>query len=410
MMMLGVALHAAVAYMQTPLGELWGYQDAQSLGGLDVFVAFVHTFRMPVFFALAGFFAALLYRRRGVRRMLRNRAQRVLGPLVIGWFVLFPLTVGGFAFAQSGGTADAVPAAVRYVTSLEVLAQLQLLHLWFLSDLLIYYAVALVICGLVGLLLPVTRRRLSAGISWLLQRWYAPIVLAVPTVLTLAPMQSGLLETPGTFNRPIATLAAHGVFFGFGWLLYHQRALLPTLAVRGWGWTLGGCVLFPVHALAVVRLGEQPSGVAHVVAIASLAVMAWLFVFGLTGLCLRYFAQPSPLRRYLADASYWFYLVHLPLVAWGSGLLGTQSWGAGIKYLTLLSGVVAVCWVTYDFAVRSTPIGVFLNGRRYPRGLPLPPYVPSHNPDTPAVPSPEFAHRPEVRPATPAADGRSTNV
>jgi peptidoglycan/LPS O-acetylase OafA/YrhL len=371
MMMLGVVLHAAVAYMQTPMGELWPYKDAQTWYVFDVLVAFLHTFRMPVFFVMAGFFASLLYVQRGVRSMVRNRAQRVLAPLLVGWIVIFPLTVGGFAFARLGGTADAALAAVRFVTGAAVLEHLQLLHLWFLLDLLIYYAAALLIARAIGFLGRGTRRRLASGFAWLLQPWYAPVVLALLTVLTLAPMESGMLETPGTFQRPLATLAADAIFFAFGWLLYVRRELLPSFVAQAWGRTLAGCVLFPVHGLAVVRLADRPGGVAHTVAIVSLAAMIWLFVFGLTGLFVRYLARPSPLRRYLADASYWFYLVHLPLVAWGSGLLGGLPWPAPVKYLVLLSFVVAVCWGTYDLAVRPTFVGVFLNGRRYPRGWPL---------------------------------------
>ena len=33
---------------------------------------FVHLFRMPMFFVIAGFFAALLVRKRGIAGMLRN--------------------------------------------------------------------------------------------------------------------------------------------------------------------------------------------------------------------------------------------------------------------------------------------------------------------------------------------------
>ena len=128
MMMLGLVLHSAVAYMQTPLNELWGYKDAQTHFGFDLLVGFVHTFRMPVFWVLAGFFACLLYEQRGVHHMLQNRARRVLYPLVVAWLVLFPLTIAGFAFAQLDGTAEAAREAVAYVTSGEVLQQLQLLQ------------------------------------------------------------------------------------------------------------------------------------------------------------------------------------------------------------------------------------------------------------------------------------------
>lgn len=369
MMLLGVVLHSAVSYMRTPLGDLWGFKDVRTSGVFDVLVAFLHTFRMPVFFVMAGFFAALLYQQRGVGRMVRNRAQRVLLPLVVGWMVVFPLTIGGFAFAQLGADRTGLAGAVRYVTSGDMFEHVQLLHLWFLFDLLVYYAVALLVCQLIDTLHLRVRQALVANFGALLQRWYAPFVLAVPTVLTLAPMRSGVLETPGTFHRPVTTLAAHGVFFAFGWLLYSRRAQLGEFRAAAWQWTGMACALFPLYGVAIVHVAQGASTGWHSLAILSLAAIAWLFVFGLTGLFVRYFAQPRPLWRYLADASYWFYLVHLPMVAWGSGVLAGLQWPAAVKYLALLSTILALCWVTYDLVVRNTLIGEILNGRRHPRVL-----------------------------------------
>lgn len=371
MMMLGLVLHSAVAYMRTPLGDLWGYQDAHTNVAFDGLVAFLHTFRVPAFFVLAGFFAALLYAQRGAGAMILNRVQRVLVPLIVGWVILFPLTIAGFAFAQLGGTGHSALAALRYAASAAALQHLQLLHLWFLFDLLLYYAVALVLVRLTGARTAPGGRR-AGGLDWLVHRWYGLLALAVVTAVTLLPMASGTLETPGTFRRPPATLAADGVFFAIGWWLYARRELLPQLGARAWGRTLAACALFPVYAWALLRMTSQPVPGTRVVAVASLALMTWLFVFGLIGLFVRYLAKPSPVGRYVADASYWFYLIHLPLIAWGTGLLAGVSWPAGVKYLTVLGGVVAICWVTYDFAVRATVVGAVLNGRRYRRGLPRP--------------------------------------
>jgi glucan biosynthesis protein C len=369
MMMLGLVLHTAVAYMRTPIGDLWGYKDAHTHVAFDALAALLHTFRVPVFFVLAGFFGALLYARRGATSMIWNRVQRVLVPLVVGWIILFPVTIAGFAFAQLGGTPPSALVALRYATSAAALQHLQLLHLWFLFDLLLYYAVALLLVRLMGARTTPGGRR-AGGLDWLVQRWYGPLALAVVTAVTLLPMASGTLETPGTFQRPPGTLVADGVFFALGWWLYARRELLPQLGARAWGRTLAACALFPVYAWALLRMSSHSAPGTHLVAITSLALTTWLFVFGLTGLFVRYLAKPSPVGRYVADASYWFYLIHLPLVAWGTGLLAGVSWPAGVKYLAVLGGVVAVCWVTYDFAVRSTVVGAILNGRRNPRGLP----------------------------------------
>ena len=40
----------------------------------------------------------------------------------------------------------------------------------------------------------------------------------------------------------------------------------------------------------------------------------WFWTFGIVGAGLRFCSAESPVRRYLADSSYWLYLAHLPLV------------------------------------------------------------------------------------------------
>ena len=86
-MLLGVALHAALSFIGIP----WAVQDSQTsplLGGL---VAAVHGFRMPLFFLLSGFFTAMLWRKRGLGGLLRQRGSRILIPLIVGCFTIVPL-------------------------------------------------------------------------------------------------------------------------------------------------------------------------------------------------------------------------------------------------------------------------------------------------------------------------------
>ena len=40
----------------------------------------------------------------------------------------------------------------------------------------------------------------------------------------------------------------------------------------------------------------------------------WYWVFGIIGAAQRFCANASSRRRYLADASYWVYVIHLPVV------------------------------------------------------------------------------------------------
>lgn len=89
-MLLGVALHAALAY----LGAGWVVSDERTSAGLGLLVAAIHGFRMPLFFLLSGFFSAMLWRRRGLAHLLSQRARRILLPLVLGCLTIVPAMWG----------------------------------------------------------------------------------------------------------------------------------------------------------------------------------------------------------------------------------------------------------------------------------------------------------------------------
>jgi peptidoglycan/LPS O-acetylase OafA/YrhL len=71
-MLLGIALHAAVSFMDLP----WGVQDRFREPALGLFVSAIHGLRMPLFLLLSGFFTAMLWQKRGMESLLRHRAKR----------------------------------------------------------------------------------------------------------------------------------------------------------------------------------------------------------------------------------------------------------------------------------------------------------------------------------------------
>jgi ABC-type multidrug transport system ATPase subunit len=106
-------------------------------------------------------------------------------------------------------------------------------------------------------------------------------------------------------------------------------------------------------------------------------------VFGLTGAALRFLSNYSATRRYIADASYWIYIAHLPVVAALQVWVGHWNLHWAVKYPFILLLSFAALFASYHLLVRSTPIGLLLNGRRHawrkPWGDPVPP-----SPVTPA--------------------------
>jgi glucans biosynthesis protein C len=72
----------------------------------------------------------------------------------------------------------------------------------------------------------------------------------------------------------------------------------------------------------------------------------------------------SAARRYVADASYWLYLIHLPIVMALQVLVSPLDWPWPTKFATILLVAIPVMFVSYQLLVRYSVIGAALNGRR----------------------------------------------
>ncbi|MFM7109538.1 MAG: acyltransferase family protein [Planctomycetota bacterium] len=88
-MLLGIGLHAALAYS----GKPWLVVDSRQADFFYWFFSAAHGFRMPLFFLVSGYFTALLVSRRGLWAMLRNRASRILVPCLLGLATIVQLNV-----------------------------------------------------------------------------------------------------------------------------------------------------------------------------------------------------------------------------------------------------------------------------------------------------------------------------
>jgi glucan biosynthesis protein C len=97
-----------------------------------------------------------------------------------------------------------------------------------------------------------------------------------------------------------------------------------------------------------------------------LGLGAWLWVYGLMGVCVRYWTAEKPWVRYLADAAYWMYLMHLPLLVALEIPLAQLRWPIIAKLVVVCGITVVVLLVSYHLLVRSTFLGRWLNGHRYP--------------------------------------------
>jgi glucans biosynthesis protein C len=96
---------------------------------------------------------------------------------------------------------------------------------------------------------------------------------------------------------------------------------------------------------------------------------AWpgLTRFTVIGLALRFLSGFSATRRCLADASYWLYLIHLPILMGLQVAVSALDWPWPVKFAAILGIAFPLMFASYRLLVRDSFIGAVLNGRRMPR-------------------------------------------
>ena len=376
MMMLGLVLHTSMSYVPVyPPGIGWPFRDAQTHPLFNWLEAFIHVFRMPVFFATSGFFAAYLLGSRGPAAFLRHRWSRIGVPLLAGLVVMIPVLYGAMVYAQQFSAVPPRPQDDFSRASLEGASANILAHLWFLYHLLIFCVVATLVEPLVRRISERYRVSFLDTFDRFLDRGLL-LVLAALSGVILYQMKSWSLDYYGGLFPPLRILLSYALFFLFGWMLFLRNGALERLKGPAWLHLVLGVVFFLAHrhfvstGCGTAQFCDETAVREHLGAIGFLSPSIWLLVYGFLGLFLRYLDKPSPRWRYLLDASYWTYIVHLPVVIVLPALLAPIAVPALVKATLVVSVASVLILIAYDWGVRPTFIGKQLNGRRYPRGLP----------------------------------------
>ncbi len=178
----GVVLHAAMSYL--PGFDVWPLLDRSPSTTLAVTFYTIHMFRMTTFFVIAGFFARLMLERRGVRAFVRNRAIRIVVPLVVGWMVFFPFIVVAMWWGAGGQLPPGGDAAAVTARPPAPALAFPLGHLWFLYVLTLIYAAALPMHSVIARLdaSGAIRRAADAAMRVTLAGPWAALVLGVPLI------------------------------------------------------------------------------------------------------------------------------------------------------------------------------------------------------------------------------------
>jgi fucose 4-O-acetylase-like acetyltransferase len=284
----------------------------------------IHMFRMSAFFLIAGFFGRMVLERRGVKAFIKDRAKRIAIPLFLfGPVVLLLISVGvmlgalvhGIDYLQSlAQPAEPPPpqSAVGGGGGGGVGNAAILAHLWFLYYLLVFYALALALTGLVRAVDP--RGSIAAVcdriVTFLMSGVWGPVLIALPIAAYVWQLESWTewlgLPAPQELIPTALPLIGYGIPFALGWLLHRQVQRLLDLQ-RSWLLYFVLAVSLTIYCFAIIGTtplwrGGNLAGTERALYAAAYMIGIWCWVFAFVGAAVRFLSTVHPVTRYLADA------------------------------------------------------------------------------------------------------------
>jgi glucan biosynthesis protein C len=360
-LLLGIVLHSLMPFLP---GGIWMVNDRYSSTWALVGTYLIHLFRMPLFLLLAGYFARMSLLRKGTRPFLVDRLKRIGLPLIAFWpIAVLPLAV---LTVINYSVRDLTPPPIPPEAAQAMITPGQL---WFLLVLIECYLIMLAVRAVARKVLGDQRctaiaERAAGVLTSPAGLLLAMLPYAVAVVLQGEPVTGGIREPMTFVPEPRGLVAYFGAFL-VGWCFHARSDALTRVAGSRWPY-LAIAVGMSVIGWFVIDSAVVPSPVVALV----VAIAGWSWIYALLGLAVRHLNRERPAVRYLADASYWMYLLHLPLLLALEIPLADLALPIIVKLLITWAASFVILVLSYHVLVRSTWIGRWLNGRKHPWSWP----------------------------------------
>ena len=348
-LLMGVLIHVLMLFLEPADGS------EPRLGASVIFI-WIHTWRMPLFMLLAGFFTAFSLAKRDVGNYALNRLIRLGAPILLLWSVI-P------AIDEAATELFKIPELISWLFY-DVPFTLRLDHLWFLYYLLLFYGVLL--------LLESINPKIFSFIADYKLSLTRVLILWLPILILLSPVNKptgGIFgDIPATFGEVhIGSMLFMASFFIIGIQIHKNPHFLESLKqMRFWLPSLIVSSLIPIGLLGWGGFKYEPfafSGPLEMWIVNGLAGSATLLlVLSIMGLAMHRISSSGQMLRWLVKLSYPIYVFHLMFVISVSGTLmffGVNDWL--VVLLGFLSGIFFPVIIYYAF-ISWTPLDWIFNG------------------------------------------------
>lgn len=340
-----ILYHVALVYAPYD----WHVHSAHTFAWLREALLLTNPWRLTLLFLVSGAALRLMTARRTPGRTLRDRAGRLLPPLVFGTLVLVPIQSWIEAIDKGGFTGGFLGWLGHEFGPTGLSNGVPVNHLWFIVYIAVYSGVAVAL---------MTRPALMARMeAWLVRATAGWRVLIVP-VAYLIVIRIVLFPIFGITNRLSWDGYNHFLSLGaflFGFLIVRHESVWAGLEHRRRAAMLIALIAMPIMMVQAAHPGGGAwFGIPRAVVF---AIDQWAVIAAVLGYGSRYLRQASgPAVRYLVDATFTLYLAHQTVLVVAVWFIRPASLPAPLEALVLVGITFGVSLLIYEIVKRIGPI------------------------------------------------------
>ena len=374
-----IPVHAAVIF--TPTADLY-LKNAQRSEAMTLIGQFGGAFGMPVLFFVSGAAAWFALSSRTPGRWARDRVMRLLVPLIFASLVICPVQAYIVALSNPG-LALAIGAPIsdpHYLNSYPQFYVQYLLafgyflghfsfsgfltfvgHMWFVLYLFLFSLMAL---PLFTYLQGVKGRSLVHELNRVASYPGAIFALAAPLALV-----DGFAHALWSGAAVIAEIVLYFACFIYGYALFADGRAVQAMRQQWATGLVAGSALWLIGEFWLTQKPPIPydSSMGAISFIPLRGIIAWCFVVGLVGLFGRYAHRTNAALRYLSDAAYPIYVLHVSVILTVGYFVVRWQAPIIVKYLFIILATVVILLILYEALIaRIGFVRTLLGLRRLP--------------------------------------------
>lgn len=368
--MLVVVIFHVLMVFTTPDFYPWPTRDMYTSPIFNAIEISLHVFTMPLFFFVAGYVASRLQGHLGTRGFMVQRLKRIGVPFLIcmlilayihtiEWLAYVVISCHGVSLTNclTHGAGNNVGKVLLQKLAGGDIARFydSTSNLWFLYYLLLLYMLTI-------MLLPFWRK----AHTYIKTNW-SILALIIAGFLFLWPVDAWRINTPTSFIPNGWLLMFYAGFFYYGWLAYRNTVLIEKWMQHNWIYWVAAVIILPSYA---VLQSNQPSNNNHyylllrAITLLDCAAGAWVMIMAVSGFYLRNLNRPNRVLRYLADASYWIYLIQLPIIMCLQNYYASSTLPVLLKIVIIFVAVMSIALLSYQVLVRNTFVSKIIGSKR----------------------------------------------